>query len=88
METTGDLMETGAITYPIPTAARHVAIRQGAHTVEAIVDWIDAAQERIDAAKGRSPLRTFASENEKAELLADVTAELRLRAVRAMQMDL
>jgi hypothetical protein len=87
LETAGDLMEHGTITYPIPTAQRHLAIRQGAYTVETIVDWINAAQDRIESVEGRSPLRTFASADEQAAVKADITAELRLRAVRLMDLN-
>lgn len=88
LETVGELMATGNITFPIPTAERHRAIRQGAHTVEAIVGWINEAQDRVEVAEKTSPLRTFASADEKADVKGGIVAELRLRAMRALQKDL
>lgn len=86
MENVATLMRTGTIAFPIPTAERHRAIRQGAHSVPTILDWIDAAQADIEDAQAHSVLRTPGLPDEEAKLRAATLAEVRIRALEALGM--
>ena len=84
MESAAVLMETGRITFPVPTAERHRAIRLGQHDVPTILGWIDEAQTAVDSAKAASALRSPLLPDEEAALRADLTAEVRLRCLHAL----
>ena len=84
MESAAVLMATGRIAFPVPTAERHRAIRQGRHDVGTVLAWIDEAQHAIDTAKATSPLRRPLSPDAEAALRADLLAETRLRCLHAL----
>lgn len=86
MESAAALMHTGTITFPIPTAQRHRAIRQGAYEVPTILEWIDEAQADVQAGEANSALRSPGLPDEEAALRASLLAEVRMRALAALGM--
>lgn len=86
METAADLMETGEITFPRPRAAYYRDIRHGRVERKAILEQIDAAQERTIAAvkSGRCPLRPKWTEGDHVPVRDNIVASLRYIALKSL----
>lgn len=88
MESAASLMKTGTIVFPIPTAERHRAIRQGAYDIPTILTWIDEAQADVQDGEKNSVLRTAGPANQEAALRHALLAEVRIRTLESLGMPL
>lgn len=89
METAADLMITGTIAFPRPTAEYYRAIRRGEISKDKILKDIDAAQEAAVQAvdSGASPLRPTYPNGEHAPVRDDIIAHLRYIALKELDLN-